>query len=93
MLGNISKSRKILEKARQFEAEPDHLLTEALQRLDAGQTTLQMSNILTETGLSSGPCFLDQHLELIFFRLFSFPSRRSEILPLFEEKLSLIYEK
>ncbi|XP_022291226.2 dual specificity protein kinase TTK-like [Crassostrea virginica] len=51
--GNVSKSRKILEKARQFEAEPDHLLTEALQRLDAGQTTLQMSNILAEAGLSS----------------------------------------
>ncbi|XP_061176779.1 dual specificity protein kinase Ttk-like [Saccostrea echinata] len=52
--GNVSKSRKILEKARQFEAEPDHLLTEAFQRLDAGQTNLQTSSILAECATVSG---------------------------------------
>lgn len=52
--GNVSKSRKILEKALQLEAEPDHLLTEAIQRLDAGQTNLQMSPILAAGGLSAG---------------------------------------
>lgn len=51
--GNVGKSRKILEKARQLEAEPDHLLTEALARLDSGQTNLQTSNLLVDCGTSS----------------------------------------
>uniref|UniRef100_K1PF30 Dual specificity protein kinase Ttk n=1 Tax=Magallana gigas TaxID=29159 RepID=K1PF30_MAGGI len=49
--GNVGKSRKILEKARQLEAEPDHLLTEALARLDSGQTNLQTSNLLVDCGI------------------------------------------
>lgn len=39
-VGNISKARNILNKARLFKFEPTELLVEALKKLDAGETIL-----------------------------------------------------